>query len=134
MYLVDDRGHLVWEDVRDPTMQANTDAIVRVDAMTRGTCLGTVEAIGPAVTTIEVGDRVLISSIRPGRLIDCSQAELVRVACADTSTCRVPEGVSDGEVLSLATFVGGCSSRSHSGRLKHEHVESADPVALAREP
>lgn len=145
MHLVDEGVRAVWDEVRDPTTSVDTDAIVRVDAMTRDVALGTVHAIGPAVTTIEVGDRVLIPSVKPGPLIDCSQAEFVRVARADTSTCKVPDGVTDGVLLSIATFIRGDaaqdalirapgSSRSHSRRLKDEHVERADPVALAREP
>jgi Alcohol dehydrogenase GroES-like domain len=91
------------EEVRDPTLQADTDAILRVDAVT--TCdeaVGTVEAVGPGVRTVEVGDRVLVSCIT-----SCgagSFAELVRVPLADMSTYKVPEGVTDGEMLMLATF------------------------------
>jgi alcohol dehydrogenase len=119
MHLVDDRGHAVCEEVRDPAMRSDTDAIVRVDAMTRGTGLGTVEAIGPAVTMIEVGDRVLVSSMRPGRQIDGSHAELVRVPRADTSTCKVPDGVTEGEILSIVAFIGGKPRRKpdQNGRL-----------------
>jgi alcohol dehydrogenase len=124
-----------------------TDAIVRVDAVTicgtdlhilkgdvpdvtQGRILGheavgTVEAVGGAVTTIHPGDRVLISCItscgrcrfcREGRyglctggggwilghLIDGTQAEFVRVPFADTSTHLKPEAVADGSVLMLA--------------------------------
>jgi alcohol dehydrogenase len=106
MHLVDDRERAVWQEVLDPATPVDTDAIVRVDAVTRGTCLGTVEALGPAVTTIDVGDRVLIPSVTSGRLMGGSEAELVRVPCADTATCKVPDGVTDGEILSLATFLG----------------------------
>ncbi len=78
-------GQKAWEEVPDPTIQVDTDAIVRVDAVTIcGTDLhilkgdvpavtdgrilgheavGTVEAVGSSVTTVRPGDRVLISCI-----------------------------------------------------------------------
>jgi alcohol dehydrogenase len=78
-------GQKGWEDVLDPTIEATTDAIVRVDAVTIcGTDLhilkgdvpavtdgrilgheavGTVEAVGSGVTTVRPGDRVLVSCI-----------------------------------------------------------------------
>ena len=98
------------EEVRDPMLQADTDVLLRVDAVTpcgthlheQGDAVGTVEAVGPGVKTIEIGDRVLVSCITP-----CgagSFAELLRVPFADTSTCRVPDGVTDGQILMLATF------------------------------
>lgn len=78
-------GHHAWEDVPKPTLQSDTDAIVRVDATTIcGTDLhilkgdlpavtdgrilgheavGTIEQIGAAVKNMKVGDRVLVSCI-----------------------------------------------------------------------
>ena len=74
-----------WEEVPRPTIQADSDAIVRVDAVTIcGTDLhilkgdvpavtdgrilgheavGTVEEVGPGVKNVKVGDRVLVSCI-----------------------------------------------------------------------
>src|SRR5206468_6492524 len=78
-------GNKAWEEVADPVLQAETDAIVRVDAVTIcGTDLhilkgdvpavtdgrilghdavGTVQAVGSAVKNIKVGDKVLVSCI-----------------------------------------------------------------------
>ena len=78
-------GEKAWEEVPKPTIQADTDAIVRVDAVTIcGTDLhilkgdvptvtpgrilgheavGTVEEVGAGVKNVKVGDRVLVSCI-----------------------------------------------------------------------
>lgn len=78
-------GHTAWEEVPQPTLQADTDAIVRVDAVTIcGTDLhilkgdvpavtdgrilgheavGTVQEIGSGVKNVTVGDHVLVSCI-----------------------------------------------------------------------
>ncbi len=143
-------GNKAWEEVPDPVLQADTDAIVRVDAVTIcGTdlhilkgdvptvtdgrvlgheAIGTIQEVGTAVKNVKVGDRVLISCITAcgacrycregsygqclggggwilGHRIDGTQAELVRVPFADTSTHPVPAGVSDEEMLMLADIV-----------------------------
>ncbi len=78
-------GQKAWEEVPDPKILAPTDAIVRIDttticgtdlhilkgdvpAVTDGRILGhegvgTVAEVGSAVTTVSVGDRVIISCI-----------------------------------------------------------------------
>jgi alcohol dehydrogenase len=78
-------GRKAWEDVPEPTLLADTDAIVRVDAVTIcGTDLhilkgdvpevtdgrilgheavGTVETVGAGVKNVKVGDRVVVSCI-----------------------------------------------------------------------
>ncbi|HEX6568114.1 MAG TPA: zinc-dependent alcohol dehydrogenase family protein [Acidimicrobiales bacterium] len=78
-------GQKAWEDVPKPTLVDDTDALVRVDAVTIcGTDLhilkgdvpavtdgrtlgheavGTVEEVGPGVKNVKVGDRVLVSCI-----------------------------------------------------------------------
>src|SRR3954467_8121035 len=78
-------GSKAWEEVPAPTLQADTDAIVRVDAVTIcGTDLhilkgdvpavtdgrilgheavGTVTEVGAAVKNVRVGDKVLVSCI-----------------------------------------------------------------------
>src|SRR5205809_5865989 len=78
-------GQRAWEDVPDPKIEEPTDAIVRIDSSTicgtdlhilkgdvpevePGTILGheavgTVMEVGSAVTSLEPGDRVLVSCI-----------------------------------------------------------------------
>jgi alcohol dehydrogenase len=160
-----------WQEVPTPTIQDRTDAIVRVDCTTicgtdlhimkgdvpevdKGRILGheavgTVDAIGSAVTNVAVGDRVLVSCIsacgrcrycRDGRygqclggggwilghLIDGTQAEYVRVPFADTSTYKVPEGVSDEEILMLADIL----PTSYEVGVLNGHVQPGDTVAV----
>jgi alcohol dehydrogenase len=164
-------GRKEWADVADPTLQADTDAIVRVDVTTIcGTDLhilkgdtpevmagrilgheavGTVEQVGSGVKTLSVGDRVLVSCItacgscrfcREGRygqclggggwilghLIDGTQAELVRVPFADTSTYRVPNDASDEEILMLADIL----PTAYEVGVLNGHVQPGDVVAV----
>jgi alcohol dehydrogenase len=143
-------GNKSWEDVPDPTIQKDTDAVIRVDAVTIcGTDLhilkgdvpavtdgrilgheavGTVHSVGSAVKNIKPGDKVLVSCITAcgacrycregsygqclggggwilGHTIDGTQAELVRVPFADTSTYLAPAGVSDENLLMLADIL-----------------------------
>ena len=90
--------------------------------------VGTVVEIGAAVTTINVSDRVLVSCISAcgrcrfckeghyglctggggwifGHLIDGLQAEYARVPFADTSVYKVPDALSDEQVLFLADIL-----------------------------
>ena len=83
---------------------------------------------GAAVTTVKPGDRVLVSCITScgrcrfckeghyglctggggwifGHLIDGLQAEYARVPFVDTSVYKVPEGLSDEQVLFLADIL-----------------------------
>ncbi len=104
-----------------------------VPEVTPGTILGheavgTVQEVGAGVSTVAPGDRVLISCIsacgrcrfcREGRygqclggggwifghLIDGLQAEYARVPFADNSVHKVPEGLSDEQVLFLADIL-----------------------------
>ncbi len=148
-------GKKAWEDVPDPVLIEPTDIIVRIDttticgtdlhilkgdvpAVTQGRILGhegvgTVTEIGAAVSTVAVGDRVIISCISAcgacsychqglyahclasegasgigwifGHLIDGTQAELVRVPFADNSVYVVPEGVSDEAAVMLSDIL-----------------------------
>ena len=143
-------GQRSWDDVPDPQLEEPTDAVIRVDAVTicgtdlhilkgdvpevaPGTILGheavgTVVEIGDAVTTVAVGDRVLVSCITScgrcsfcreshyglctggggwilGHTIDGVQAEFARIPFADTSVYKVPAELSDEQVLFLADIL-----------------------------
>src|SRR5580765_485531 len=164
-------GQRSWEDVPDPTIQEPTDAIVRIDASTicgtdlhilkgdvpevqPGTILGheavgTVIETGGAVTTLEPGDRVLVSCITScgrcrfckegryglctggggwifGHLIDGLQAELARVPFADTSVYKVPDGLTDEQVLFLADIL----PTAYEVGVLNGRVEPGDTVAI----
>ena len=90
--------------------------------------VGTVADVGSAVRTMGPGDRVLVPCISAcgacrfcreghygqcragggwilGRTYNGTQAEYVRVPFADTSTHRLPAGVSDSEALMLADIL-----------------------------
>jgi alcohol dehydrogenase len=148
-------GKRAWEDVPDPVIVKPTDIIVRVDTTTIcGTDLhilkgdvpavaggrilghegvGTVAEVGTAVSTVAVGDRVMLSCISAcgscsychqglyahcladegasgigwifGHLIDGTQAELVRVPFADNSVYKLPDGVSDEAAVMLSDIL-----------------------------
>ena len=143
-------GSKSWDEVPDPRIIDPTDAIIGVDATTIcGTDLhilkgdvadcavgrilgheavGTVEAVGSAVTTIRPGDRVLVSCVSAcgrceycrqghygqclggggwilGYKIDGTQADYVRVPFADNSTYAIPPGLTDEAVLMLADIL-----------------------------
>jgi alcohol dehydrogenase len=142
-------GNKAWEDVPDATVQDPTDVVVRVEttticgtdlhilqgdvaAVTDGRILGheavgTITAVGDAVSGFGVGDRVLVPAITKcgrcaycqrgmpshcqtvggigwifGHLIDGTQAEYVRVPYADTSLYTVPDDVTDEQAIFLA--------------------------------
>jgi alcohol dehydrogenase len=125
-----------------------------VPAVTDGTILGheavgTVVEVGAAVTTIVPGDRVLVSCITScgrcrfckggqyglcsggggwifGHLIDGLQAEFARVPFADTSVYKVPEGLSDEQVL----FVSDILPTAYEVGVLNGRVEPGDTVAI----
>jgi alcohol dehydrogenase len=143
-------GQREWKEVPDPEIEQPTDIVVRIETSTicgsdlhilkgdvpetkPGTILGheavgTVIEKGAAVSTLELGDRVLISCITScgrcrfcketryglctggggwilGHLIDGLQAEYARVPFADTSVFKVPEELTDEQVLFLSDIL-----------------------------
>ncbi len=139
-----------WTDVPDPTITDSRDAIIQVDTTTIcGTDLhilaghvptvtpgrilgheavGTVVEVGPGVTNLNRGDRVLVSCISAcgtcrycrvrsygqclggggwilGHTIDGVQAEYARIPFADLSTYRLPEGVTDEAAVLLSDIL-----------------------------
>jgi alcohol dehydrogenase len=154
-----------------PKIGAATDAIVKVTRTTicgtdlhilkgdvpevaEGTILGheavgTVVAKGAGVTTLELGDRVLVSCITScgrcrfckerrygactggggwifGHLIDGLQAEYARVPFADTSVYKIPAELDDEEVLFLADIL----PTAYEVGVLNGRVEPGDTVAI----
>jgi len=173
-------GDKRWEEAEDPKVVDDTDAVVRVDAVTIcGTDLhilkgdvpavtpgrilgheavGTVLETGSSVRSLREGDRVLLSCISAcgrcrfcrsgqygqclggggwifGHLIDGVQAEYARVPFADTSTYKIPAGLTDEQVLYLADIlptgyeVGVLNGRVQPGDTVA--VVGAGPIGLA---
>ena len=164
-------GRHAWEDIAEPTVHDPEDAIVRVDAVTIcGTDLhilkgdvpetepgrilgheavGTVEAVGAAVQTIQPGDRVLVSCISAcgrcpycrvgsygqcrggggwilGHLIDGTQAEYVRTPFAERSLYKLPDTVSDEAAVMLADIM----PTAFEVGVLNGHVTPGDTVAI----
>jgi alcohol dehydrogenase len=111
--------------------------------------VGTVVQTGAAVTTVAAGDRVLISCITScgrcrfckeakyglctggggwifGHLIDGLQAEYARIPFADTSVYRVPDELSDEQVLFLADIL----PTAYECGVLNGGVEPGDTVAI----
>ncbi len=148
-------GQKAWEEVPDPVIIEPTDVIVQIDttticgtdlhilkgdvpAVTDGRILGhegvgTIIETGSAVSSVVIGDRVIISCISAcgscsychqglyahcladegssgigwifGHLIDGTQAEYVRVPFADNSVYKLPDGVSDEAAVMLSDIL-----------------------------
>src|SRR5262245_26821888 len=164
-------GQRTWESVPDPTIEQPTDIVVRIDTTTicgtdlhilkgdvpevePGTILGheavgTVVEVGAGVTTVSIGDRVLVSCITScgrcrfcrerryglcsggggwifGHLIDGLQAEYARVPFADTSVYRVPDELQDEQVLFLADIL----PTAYECGVLNAGIEPGDTVAV----
>jgi alcohol dehydrogenase len=143
-------GSRSWDEVARPELQADGDVIVKISSTTicgtdlhilkgdvpevkPGTILGhegvgTIVEKGTGVTTVDIGDRVLVSCITAcgrcrfckegsyglcsggggwilGHMIDGLQADYARVPFADTSVYKVPRGLTDDQVLFLADIL-----------------------------
>ncbi len=102
--------------------------VVRAGRILGHEAVGTVQEVGSAVRTMGEGDRVLVSCISAcgacqycreshygqclggggwvlGHTCDGTQADYVRVPFADTSTYRLPDGVTDEQALMLADIL-----------------------------
>ena len=111
--------------------------------------VGTIVEVGDAVTTVRPGDRVLVSCITScarcrfckeghyglctggggwilGHLIDGVQAEYARIPFADTSVYKVPDGLSDEQVLFLADIL----PTAYEVGVLAGRVEPGDTVAI----
>lgn len=164
-------GQRAWEEVPDPVIEQPTDIVVRISSSTicgtdlhilkgdvpetkPGTILGheavgEVLEIGSAVTTVAVGDRVLVSCITScgrcrfckeakyglcsggggwifGHTIDGLQAELARVPFADTSVYKVPDGLTDEQVL----FVADILPTAYEVGVLNGGVEPGDTITI----
>ena len=164
-------GEKTWESAPDPSIAATTDAIVRIDSSTicgtdlhilkgdvpevqPGTILGheavgTIVETGSAVTTLDEGERVLVSCITScgrcrfckeghyglctggggwifGHLIDGLQAEYARVPFADTSLHKVPDELSDEQVLFLADIL----PTAYEVGVLNGKVDAGDTIAI----
>src|SRR3954469_21745473 len=164
-------GDKAWTPKPDPSIVDATDAIVQIDSSTicgtdlhilkgdvpevrPGTVLGheavgTVVEVGSAVTTLQEGDRVLVSCITScgrcrfckeahyglctggggwifGHLIDGLQAEYARVPFADTSVHKVPDELTDDQVLFLADIL----PTAYEVGVLNGKVDAGDTVAV----
>ncbi len=148
-------GEKAWQDTPNPKLQHPTDVVVKIETTTicgsdlhilkgdvpavkKGRVLGhegvgLVTEVGAAVSTLAVGDRILLSCIKScgrcafckqalyahclgdegavgigwvfGHLIDGTQAEFVRVPYAETSTYKIPKEVSNQQAVMLADIL-----------------------------
>lgn len=169
-------GTKEWREVPEPVIAQPTDVIVKMDATTIcGTDLhilkgdvpsvavgrilghegvGTITEIGAAVTSLAVGDQVIISCISAcghcdfckegvfshclgsegspgigwilGHLIDGTQAEYVRVPYAETSLHPLPASVTPQQGCLLSDIL----PTGHEIGVKYGRVEAGDVVAV----
>ncbi|GAC58909.1 alcohol dehydrogenase [Gordonia hirsuta DSM 44140 = NBRC 16056] len=169
-------GKKSWDDVPDPKILEPTDVIVKTDATTIcGTDLhilkgdvpavtpgrilghegvGTITEIGDAVTTLKVGDQVILSCVSAcgkciyckqgvyshcqapegapgigwifGHLIDGTQAEYVRVPFAENSVYKLPETVSPEQGVILSDIL----PTGHEIGVQYGNVKAGDVVAV----
>lgn len=109
--------------------------------------VGVITELGPGVTGYEIGDRVLVGAITPcgqcrgclsghlsqcghgdgyeaiggwrfGNTINGSQAEYLRVPYAQANLTKIPEGLSDEQVVLLADIASTGFSGAESGQVK----------------
>lgn len=144
-------GEKNWEEMPDPTILKDTDAVVRIDYSTIcGTDLhilqghvpttepgrilgheatGTVVETGPAVSAVKKGDRVICACVSAcghcrfcrvgnhgqcldeegswvlGNTVDGLQAEFARIPFADNSLYKIPDELTDEQVIYLSDIL-----------------------------
>ncbi|HVT62188.1 MAG TPA: zinc-dependent alcohol dehydrogenase family protein [Legionellaceae bacterium] len=172
------KGKKMLEERPKPTIQDQSDAIVKINKTTicgtdlhilRGdvsTCapgrilghegIGTVEQIGKNVSSISVGDQVLISCISAcskchncrrgmyshcanggwmlGNIIDGTQAEYVRIPHADTSLYKIPTISDDAFVMLSDILPTGFECGVLNGKIQPGStvaIVGAGPIGLA---
>jgi alcohol dehydrogenase len=169
-------GEKAWEEVPKPTIIRATDVIVKIDttticgtdlhilkgdvpAVTVGRILGhegvgTITEIGSAVSSLKIGDQVILSCISAcghcdfckqgvfshclgdegavgigwifGHLIDGTQAEFVRVPYAETSVYLLPKNVTPQQ----GTLLSDILPTGHEIGVKYGQVKAGDVVAV----
>lgn len=172
-------GQKAWMVKPKPALQQATDAIVKIVKTTicgtdlhilkgdvpevkPGTILGhegvgIIESVGKGVTSLQPGDKVLISCITSdgrceycrkgmyshcenggwvlGHLIDGTQAEFVRIPYADTSLYKVPVGADDEALTMLSDILPtGYECGVLNGKIKPGDtvaIIGAGPIGLA---
>lgn len=109
--------------------------------------VGTIEELGAGVTGYNVGDRVLVGAITPcgqcraclsgqpsqcghghgyeaiggwrfGNTIDGAQAEFLKVPYAQANLAKIPDGLTDEQVVLLADIASTGFSGAESGKIK----------------
>ncbi|MBC2639897.1 MULTISPECIES: zinc-binding dehydrogenase [unclassified Rhodococcus (in: high G+C Gram-positive bacteria)] len=167
------QGSISWTEVPDPQLIDPTDVVVRVDttticgtdlhilkgdvpAVTSGRVLGheavgVITEVGSAVTSLALGDRVLVPAITScgkcapcktgmpshcasvggigwifGHLIDGTQAEYVRVPYAETSVHVLPDSVSNEQAIFLADIL----PTGFEIGVQNGHVQPGDTVVV----
>lgn len=169
-------GKKSWEEVPDPAIKQPGDVIVKMQATTIcGTDLhilkgdvpevevgrilghegiGVITEVGPAVTQLAIGDRVILSCVSScgmcsncrqglyshcldpegiagigwifGYMIDGTQAEYVRVPFAENSVYKIPDGVTDAEGILLSDIL----PTGFEIGVQYGHVKPGDVVAV----
>ena len=169
-------GQKAWEDVPNPVILQPTDIIVKIDttticgtdlhilkgdvpAVTPGRILGhegvgTIVERGSAVTSLNIGDQVILSCVSAcghcdfckqgvyshclgsegasgigwifGHLIDGTQAEYVRVPYAETSVYPLPKDVKPEH----GTMLSDILPTGHEIGVKYGQVKAGDIVAV----
>jgi alcohol dehydrogenase len=169
-------GKKSWEEVPDPEIRQPTDILVKITttticgtdlhilkgdlpAVTPGRILGhegvgTITEVGSAVTSLEVGDEVILSCVSAcghcdyckqgvfshclgaegasgigwifGHLIDGTQAEYVRVPYAETSVYLLPADVTPQQ----GTLLSDILPTGHEIGVQYGQVKAGDVVAV----